>query len=49
MNFADARETLEEQLQLLSKRSKDENLSASDLSLLTGEMVDIAKVLFPYG
>ena len=48
MNYADARETLEKQLQILSKRSADENLSAVDLADLTGEMVDIVKVLFPY-
>lgn len=48
MSTTEIRETLEKQLQLLSKRSHEENLSPCDLAALAGEMVAIAKFLDPY-
>lgn len=42
---AKVRETLEKQLQLLSERSNDQNISAGDLRDLTSAMVSVSMVL----
>ena len=45
MTYEEIRRTLEKQLQLLSKRSCEDDVSTDELSVLTASMVEAAKFL----